>query len=92
MIKEHLNKIRNAGFFLLAITFVISTLWGSSQISTLWGSSHAFFPMLFTVILLGIVVIFKALHWQEYEKDNKRNAWIALALFVLLFMNTFFPL
>ena len=58
MIKEHLNKIRNAGFFLLAITFVISTLWGSS---------HAFFPMLFTVILLGIVVIFKALHWQEYE-------------------------
>ena len=83
MIKEHLNKIRNAGFFLLAIPFVISTLWGSS---------HAFFPMLFTVILLGIVVIFKALHWQEYEKDNKRNAWIALALFVLLFMNTFFPL
>ena len=83
MIKEHLNKIRNAGFFLLAITLVISTLWGSS---------HAFFPMLFTVILLGIVVIFKALHWQEYEKDNKRNAWIALALFVLLFMNTFFPL
>ena len=83
MIKEHLNKIRNAGFFLQAITFVISTLWGSS---------HAFFPMLFTVILLGIVVIYKALHWQEYEKDNKRNAWIALALFVLFFMNTFFPL
>ena len=83
MIKEHLNKIRNAGFFLLAITFVISTLWGSS---------HAFFPMLLTVILLGIVVIFKALHWQEYEKDNKRNAWIALALFVLFIMNTFFPL
>ena len=83
MIKEHLNKIRNAGFFLLAITFVISTLWGSA---------HAFFPMLLTVILLGIVVIFKALHWQEYEKDNKRNAWIALALFVLFFMNTFFPL
>ena len=83
MIKEHLNKIRNAGFFLLVIAFVISTLWGSS---------HAFFPMIFTAILLGIVVIFKALHWNEYEKDNKRNAWIALALFVLLFMNTFFPL
>ena len=83
MIKEHLNKIRNAGFFLLVVTFVISTLWGSA---------HAFFPMLLTVILLGIVVIFKALHWNEYEKDNKRNAWIALALFVLLFMNTFFPL
>ena len=83
MIKEHLDKIRNAGFFLLVVTFVISTLWGSA---------HAFFPMLLTVILLGIVVIFKALHWNEYEKDNKRNAWIALALFVLLFMNTFFPL
>ena len=83
MIKEHLNKIRNAGFFLLVIAFVISTLWGSS---------HAFFPMSFSVILLGIVVIYKALHWKEYEKDNKRNAWIALALFVLLFMNTFFPL
>ena len=83
MIKKHLNKIRNAGFFLLVTTFVISTLWGKV---------HAFFPMLFTVILLSIVVIYKALHWKEYEKDNKRNAWIALALFVLIFMNTFFPL
>jgi|P1105metagenome_2_1110788.scaffolds.fasta_scaffold12603_4 hypothetical protein len=83
MIKKYLNNIRNAGFFLLAITFVISTLWGSP---------HAFFPGIFAVIFIGIVVIYKALHWKEYEKDNKRNAWIALALFVLLFMNTFFPL
>ena len=83
MIKEHLNKIRNAGFFLLVTTFVISTLWGKV---------HAFFPMLFTVILLSIVVIYKALHWKEYESDNKRNAWILVALFVLMFMNTFFPL
>ena len=81
--KEYLNKIRNAGFFMLTITFVITTLWGKV---------HAFFPMIITVILLGIVVIYKALHWKEYEKDNKRNAWIALALFVLFFMNTFFPL
>lgn len=81
--EKYLNKIRNAGFFLLIITFVITTLWGSS---------HAFFPMIATVILLGIVVIYKALHWKEYEKDNKRNAWIVLALFVLLFMRTFFPL
>lgn len=81
--KEYLNKIRNAGFFMLIITFVITTLWGKI---------HAFFPMIITVILLGIVVIYKALHWNEYEKDNKRNAWIALALFVLIIMNTFFPL
>ena len=83
MIKKYLYNIRNAGFFLLALTFVISTLWGSS---------HAFFPMLFGGILIGIVVIYKALHWKEYEKDNKRNAWIALALFALWFMDTFFPL
>lgn len=81
--EKYLNIIRNAGLFLLIISFVISTLWGSS---------HAFFPMIATVILLGIVVIYKALHWKEYEKDNKRNAWILLALFVLFFMNTFFPL
>lgn len=81
--EKYLNKIRNAGLFLLIISFVISTLWGSS---------HAFFPMIATVILLGIVVIYKALHWKEYEKDNKRNAWILLALFVLFFMNTLFPL
>lgn len=83
MIKKYLDNIRNAGLFLLIITFVISTLWGSQ---------HAFFPMLFAVVLLVIVAVFKALHWKEYEKDNKRNAWIALALFVLLFMDTFFPL
>ena len=81
--KEYLNKIRNAGFFMLIITFVITTLWGKV---------HAFFPMIACVILLAIVVIYKALHWSEYEKDNKRNAWIVLALFVLWFMNTFFPL
>ena len=83
MIKKYLDKIRNAGLFLLIISFVISTLWGSS---------HAFFPMIACVILLAIVVIYKALHWSEYEKDNKRNAWIVLALFVLWFMNTYFPL
>ena len=83
MIKKHLDKIRNAGLFLLIIAFVITTLWGSA---------HAFFPMIFAVILLAISAIYKALHWKEYEKDNKRNAWIALALFVLIFMNTFFPL
>lgn len=81
--KQYLNKIRNAGFFLLVISLAISTLWGRD---------HAFFPMVFTVILLGIVVIYKALHWKEYESDNKRNAWILVALFVLMFMNTFFPL
>jgi hypothetical protein len=81
--KQYLNKIRNAGLFLLVISFAISTLWGRD---------HAFFPMVFTVILLGIVVIYKALHWKEYESDNKRNAWILVALFVLMFMNTFFPL
>ena len=83
MIKKYLDNIRNAGLFLLIIAFVISTLWGSQ---------HAFFPMQFSVVLLLIVAIYKALHWKEYEKDNKRNAWIALALFVLMFMNTFFPL
>ena len=81
--KQYLNKIRNAGFFLLVISFAISTLWGRDD---------AFFPMVFTVILLGIVVIYKALHWKEYESDNKRNAWILVALFVLMFMKTFFPL
>lgn len=81
--KQYLNKIRNAGFFLLVISLAISTLWGRD---------HAFFPMVFTVILLGIVVIYKALHWKEYESDNKRNAWILVALFVLMFMKTFFPL
>ena len=81
--KQCLNKIRNAGFFLLVISLAISTLWGRD---------HAFFPMVFTVILLGIVVIYKALHWKEYESDNKRNAWILVALFVLMFMKTFFPL
>ena len=83
MIKNNLNQIRNAGLFLLVIAFIITTLWGSA---------HAFFPMIFAVILLAIVMIYKALHWNEYAKDNKRNAWIVLALFVLILMNTFFPL
>lgn len=81
--KNYLSKITSAGLFLLIIGVVIATLWGSQ---------HAFFPMLFAVVLLLIVAVYKALHWKEYEKDNKRNAWIALAIFVLLFMNTFFPL
>ncbi len=81
--KQYLNTIRSVGVFLLVIGFAIATLWGSP---------HAFFPLLFAVILIGIVMAYKALHWHEYEKDNKRNAWIMLAIVVLLFMNTFFPL
>ena len=81
--KKYINKLRSVGIFLLIIGMAISTLWGSQ---------HAFFPMLFAAILLGIMVIYKALHWKEYEKDNKRNAWIALALFVYLIMDTFFPI
>lgn len=83
MIKKNLDKIRNAGLFMLAISFVIVTLWGKD---------NAFFPIIIAALLLSIVLIYKALHWNEYEKDNKRNAWIVLALFVLIFMDTFFPL
>ena len=70
--KQYLNKIRNAGFFLLVISFAISTLWGRD---------HAFFPMVFTVILLGIVVIYKALHWKE---NDKMSNYISVAFLVLV--------
>lgn len=77
--KENVNKIRNVGIWFLIATFCISTLWGKS---------HAFFPMIISVLLIGTAVVYKALHWHEYEKDNKRNLYIALFLCCYIFMYT----
>lgn len=62
--KKYLKTIENLGIGLLIAAFVITGIWGSN---------HAFFPMLFAVVLLVIVAAYKALHWDEYLSDNKRN-------------------
>ncbi len=77
--KEYIKTIEKWGLVLLIISFVISTLWGSV---------HAFFPMLFTIILLVIAEGYKAIHWNQYPKDNKRNMYILLALVVFMIMKT----
>jgi len=66
------------GIILLVISFAISTLWGSA---------HAFFPIIIAVILLIIAEGYKALHWNEYRKDNKRNMYILLAVVVYMIMH-----
>ncbi|MCR5577714.1 MAG: hypothetical protein K6F74_00660 [Prevotella sp.] len=75
--KEKINSIEKCGIILLIV---------SLGISTLWGSVHAFFPMLFTILLLIIAEGYKALHWNEYRKENKRNLYILLAIIVLAIM------
>lgn len=79
--KQYVNQIRNAGIVMLVITFFITTLWGSD---------NAFFPFLVCAILLAISVGYKALHWNEYKNDNKRNMYIALFIVAYMFMFTVF--
>jgi len=76
--KEYIKTIEKIGIVLLIISLAISTLWGSV---------HAFFPMILTVILLLIAEGYKAIHWNEYKKDNKRNMYILLAIVVYMIMH-----
>ena len=75
--KKYLKEIEIAGMLLLAIGVVIAITADYN---------YGAWPCGFGMILLLIPFLYKAFHWKEYERENKRYILIMLFCILLLFI------
>lgn len=75
--KKYLNELSVSGIILLFIGVVI----GHTA-----GYQYGVWPCAFGLLIGFILVVYKALHWKEYERENKRNIVIMLGTIVLLYV------
>ena len=75
--KKYLREIELAGVILAIIGVVSSFVWGSIYGGWLCGIGIALFLLVF---------LYKALHWKEYERENKQNIVIILLTIIILFI------
>ena len=74
--KKYLREIQLSSAILCIIGVVLAWIKGN-QVG-MW-------PCAVGVLLFIFVVIYKALNWKEYERDNKQNIGIILiATFILI--------
>lgn len=74
--RKYIKEIEVAGLLLIAIGIVISCFWGY-----LFGA----WPCGVGLFLLLAIVIYKAFHWAEYERENKQYIVIILiCIFILI--------
>ena len=74
--KKYLREIQLSSAILCIIGVVLAWIKGN-QVG-MW-------PCAVGVLLFLFVVIYKALNWKEYERDNKQNIGIILiATFILI--------
>ena len=77
MIKKYLNEISISGLLLLFIGAIIG--------HTL-GAQYGAWPCGVGLLLGAFIIVYKACHWKEYERDNKRNIVIMLGTIILLYL------
>ena len=75
--KKYLKELEISGVILMFIGCIMHRLW--SLPVGIWACSIG---MLFWLL----VVIYKAFHWKEYERENKRLIVIMLIAIVFLFI------
>ena len=75
--KKYLREIELAGVILAIIGVVSSLVWGSIYGGWLCGIGIALFLLVF---------LYKALHWKEYERENKQYIVIILLTIIILFI------
>ena len=73
--KKYLREIETAGLILVIIGIVCSLVWGSP-----FGA----WPVGVGMLLWLIVFLYRAFHWQEYERENKQAIKILLLAIVIL--------
>lgn len=79
--RKYLNEISTAGMLLLLIGVII----GHTA-----GNQYGAWPCGVGIILGIVVVVYKALHWKEYERENRRNIAIMLGAIVILYLMMYF--
>lgn len=78
--KKYLREIEFAGVILASTGIVNSLIWGSIYGGWICGIG---------ILLMLIVFLYKAFHWNEYTRDNKQYIWIILLTIALLFIQMF---
>lgn len=78
--KKYLREIQISGIILMLIGCIMVRFFAiqSGVIACAIG-----------IALWLLVVIFKAFHWQEYERDNKQNIVMVLLIIALLLIMMF---
>ena len=73
--KKYLKELEISGVILMFIGCIMHRLW--SLPVGIWACSIG---MLFWLL----VVIYKAFHWKEYQRENRMNIIIMLGVIILL--------
>ena len=75
--RKYLREIELAGVILAIIGVISSLIWGSLYGGWLCGIG---------ILLMLIVFLYKAFHWNEYARENKQYIWIILLTIAILFI------
>ena len=73
--KRYLKEIELSGIILMFIGCILSRFFEVK--SALWICGCGLLIWLFQVV-------YKALHWKEYSRDNKQNLFMMIACIILL--------
>ena len=73
--KKYLREIEVSGLVLVIIGIVCS--W-------IWGSNYGMWPCCLGLLLWLISFLYKAFHWNEYERENKQNIMILIIAIIIL--------
>ena len=73
--KKYLKEIEISGVILMFIGCIMHRLW--SLPVGIWACSIG-------MLLWLLVVIYKAFHWKEYQRENRMNIFIMLGVIALL--------
>ena len=75
--RKYLREIELAGIILAGIGIVCALIWGASFGGWLCGVGLA---------LMLVVFLYKAFHWNEYERENRQYIMIILLAIIILFI------
>ena len=74
--RKYLREIEISGVILAAIGIVCALVWGTP---------YGMWPCGLGLLLLLVIVLYKAFHWKEYERENKQYIMIILLTIAILF-------
>lgn len=73
--KKNLREIEVSGLILVIIGIILS--W-------IKGSNYGMWPCSLGLILWLITFLYKAFHWNEYERENRQNIIILMVAILIL--------
>ena len=74
--KKYLREIEVSGLILVVIGIACSYIWGYN---------YGMWPCSLGMLLWLVSFLYKAFHWNEYERENRQNITIlTIAIIILL--------